>query len=107
MDLKFGMAAFKYGDLGWKVITDEDFIIHVLSNLPKEYEVIFDGLDSCLTLRVMINWWLKSLGKSSTTGMNKLGTKKEKSEKETALGASKKQHEVRYYMVSMVISQMT
>ena len=28
-------------------IFDEDFLIHVLNNVPKEYNVIFDGLKNC------------------------------------------------------------
>ena len=28
---------------------DKDFMIHVLNNLPKEYYVILDGLENCLT----------------------------------------------------------
>ena len=31
-------------------ITDEDFTIHVLNNLPEEYNVILNGLDNHLTL---------------------------------------------------------
>ena len=29
-------------------MTDEDFMIHILNNLPEEYDVILDALDSCL-----------------------------------------------------------
>ena len=29
-------------------ITDEDFMIHVLNNLPEEYDVILEGLEKCL-----------------------------------------------------------
>ena len=29
-------------------LSDNDFIIHVLNNLPKEYDVILDGLENCL-----------------------------------------------------------
>ena len=28
--------------------TDEDFVIHVLNILPKEYDVILDGFENCL-----------------------------------------------------------
>ena len=28
--------------------TDEDFMIHVLNNLPDDYNVILDGLENCL-----------------------------------------------------------
>ena len=31
-------------------IREEDFMIHVLNNLPKEYEVPLDGLEHHLTL---------------------------------------------------------
>ena len=30
-------------------ITDEDFVIHILNNLPGEYNVVLDGLESHLT----------------------------------------------------------
>ena len=29
-------------------ITDKDFMIHVLNNLPKVYNVILNGLENCL-----------------------------------------------------------
>ena len=31
-------------------ITDEDLMIHVMYDLPEEYDVILDGLKNCLTL---------------------------------------------------------
>ena len=31
-------------------ITDKDFIIHVLNNVPKEYDVILDGLENYPTV---------------------------------------------------------
>ena len=30
-------------------VSDEDFMIHILNNLPKEYNVILDGLENRLT----------------------------------------------------------
>ena len=30
-------------------ISDKDFIIHFLNDLPKKYDVILDGLENCLT----------------------------------------------------------
>ena len=30
-------------------VSDEDFMIHVLNNWPKKYDVILDGLENCLT----------------------------------------------------------
>ena len=32
------------------IISDEDFIVHILNNLPKEYDVILDGLKNRLTV---------------------------------------------------------
>ena len=29
-------------------VSDEDFMIHVLNNLPEKYNVILDGLENCL-----------------------------------------------------------
>ena len=29
-------------------VSDEDFMIHILNNLPEEYDVILDGLENCL-----------------------------------------------------------
>ena len=37
----------KFGLIG--SITDEDFMIHVLNNLPEEHDVILDGLKNHLT----------------------------------------------------------
>ena len=37
---------FEFGQKG--NVSDEDFMIHVLNNLPKEYNVILDGLENCL-----------------------------------------------------------
>ena len=30
-------------------ITDEDFIIHMINSLPKEYNVILNGIENCLS----------------------------------------------------------
>ena len=30
-------------------ISDKDFMIHILNNLPEEYDIILDGLENCLT----------------------------------------------------------
>ena len=29
-------------------LSDKDFMIHVLNNLPEDYNVILDGLENCL-----------------------------------------------------------
>ena len=53
-------------------ITDENFIISVLNNLPKNYDVILNGLDNCLvatrdnalTFNLIckkMNYWYKKL----------------------------------------------
>ena len=31
-------------------VSDEDFMIHVLNNFPKDYDVILNGLEICLTV---------------------------------------------------------
>ena len=37
-------------EFGWKDnITDKDFMIHILNNLSKDYDVILDGLENYLT----------------------------------------------------------
>ena len=28
-------------------VSDKDFVIHILNNLPEEYNVILDGLENC------------------------------------------------------------
>ena len=59
-------------------ISDEDFMIHFLNNLSKEYDLIFNGLenylmvsgDNVLTIDVIckkLNYWYKKL----KTKMNK------------------------------------
>ena len=30
------------------IVTDKDFMIHVLNNMPEEYYVMLDGLENCL-----------------------------------------------------------
>ena len=67
---------FKWINFGLKVITDEDFVVHVLNNLPKEYNVILDGLenhlksykDDALTIEVihkkLNNWYEKIKNKN-------------------------------------------
>ena len=69
-------------------ITDENFMIQVLNNLPKEYDINPDGLenrlDDVLTTEIIckkLNHWCKKYNKNE-----------EKREKEEALGAYKKQY---------------
>ena len=35
-------------------MSDMDFMIHVLSNLPEVYDVVLDGMESRLMLRLML-----------------------------------------------------
>ena len=42
-----------FGQKGSK--TDDDFMIHILNNLPKEYDVVLDGLENCLTSSGMMH----------------------------------------------------
>ena len=77
-------------------ITEDDFMICVLNNLAKEYNVILDGLENHLTatgddvltidvIRKKLNHWHKKV-KSK---------KEEKEEKEKAIGAYNKQFKQR------------
>ena len=44
---------FEWTNLAKKsYITDEDFMIHALKNLPEEYDVILDGFKNCLTSKM-------------------------------------------------------
>ena len=53
MDLESGRNANWNNEFGLKCsICDEDVMIHVLNNLPKEYDAIFYLLESHLTLIV-------------------------------------------------------
>ena len=50
MDFSFGRALIRMTEFRQKGnISDEDFMIHVLNNLPEEYYVILDGLENRLT----------------------------------------------------------
>ena len=40
---------FSYGSGQKGNVSDKDFMIHILNNLPKEYHVILDGLENHLT----------------------------------------------------------
>ena len=74
-------------------ITDKDFMIQVLNNLPMEYNVILDGLKNHLTasgnnmltveiIHEKLNHWYKKIKSKDD----------EKREKEKALGAYNKQY---------------
>ena len=84
----------KFGQKG--NIANDDFMIHILNNLPKDYNVILDGLenhlmvirDDVLTINVIckkLSHWYKKIESK----------KEEKTEKEKALGAYNKQYKQR------------
>ena len=77
-------------------ITDEDFMIHVLNNFPKECDVVLNGVKNCLmasgddvlTIDVTckkLNHWCKKI----------IIKNEEKREKEKALDAYSKQYKQR------------
>ena len=50
MDLKSERAVNSQEQLWAKGnVSDDDFMIHVLNNFPKKYDIILDGLENCLT----------------------------------------------------------
>ena len=73
--------------------SDEDFMIHVLNNLPKECNVILNGLVNCLTATgdnaLTIDWIRKKLNHRYEKIKSK---KEEKNEKENALNTYNKQY---------------
>ena len=72
-------------------ITDKIFMIHVLNNLPKEYNMILDGLEHYLTLSWVDAWTIEDLCKNLNHLYEKLKVKMKKSEKKKILGAFNKQ----------------
>ena len=68
-------------------ITDKDFMIHVLNNLPKDYDVILDGLENCLMATGNNVLTIDMIHEKLNGRHKKLKTKRGKSEKEKALGA--------------------
>ena len=73
-------------------VTDKDFMIHVLNNLPKEYDVIPDGLENCLMASGNDVLTINMIHKNLNHQYKKIKSKKEeKREKEKALRAYNKQ----------------
>ena len=73
-------------------VSDEDFVIHVLNNLPREYDVIFDGLENHLMMTRDDALTIDSIREKLNHKYEKIKNKKEeKIEKEEALGAYNKQ----------------
>ena len=74
-------------------MSDKDFMIHVLNTLPKEYDVIINGLENCLTATGDDALTIDLIRKNLNHGYKKVKCKKEeKTEKEKALGAYYKQY---------------
>ena len=71
-------------------------MIHVLNNFPKEYDVILDGHENCLTATGDNALTIDSIREKLNHRYEKIKSKKkEKSEKEKALGAYNKQYKQR------------
>ena len=74
-------------------VSDEDFMIHVLNNLPKEYDVILNGLENCLMATGDDALTIDLICKKLNCKYKKIKSKKEeKTEKEKVLGAYYKQY---------------
>ena len=64
-------------------ISDEDFMIHVPNNLPKEYDVILDGLENCIMASghdALSMWfvknWIANMKKSKAKKKKKVKKKR-------------------------------
>ena len=84
----------KFGQKG--NVSDEDFMIHVLNNLPKEYDVILDGLENRLTATRENALTIDSICEKLNHRYEKIKSEKEeKNEEEKALKAYNKQYQQR------------
>ena len=69
-------------------ISDEDFMIHVLNNLPEKYDVILNRLQNCLMENRDNALTIDIIRKKINRLYKKINNKnEEKREKEKALGA--------------------
>ena len=59
-------------------VSDEDFMIHVLNNLPEEYDVILDGLENRLTATGENALTIDLIRKKLNKRYEKIKSKKEK-----------------------------
>ena len=62
-------------------VSDQDFLIHVLNNLPKKYDVILNELENHLTTTRDDSLTINSIHKKLITGTRKLKVKKKKRSK--------------------------
>ena len=77
-------------------ISDEDFMMHILNNLPKEQDVILDGLENRLTTTGDNSLTIDSIRGRLNHRYEKIKSKKEeKNEKQKTLNAYNKQSKQR------------
>ena len=77
-------------------VSDEDFMIHVLNNFPKEYDMILNGLENCLMATGENALTIDSIREKLNHSYEKIKSKKEeKNKKEKALNAYNKQYKQR------------
>ena len=69
-------------------VSDEDFTIHILNNLPKEYDIILDGLENCHTVTGDNALTIDSIRKKLNHGYKKIKVKKEKKLKRKRVGCT-------------------
>ena len=72
-------------------ITDEDFMIYALNNLPEDYNMIFDQLENCLTATGDDGSTMDMICKRLNHWYENLKIKKRKKIEEKALGMYNKQ----------------
>ena len=66
-------------------VSDKDFVIHVLNNLPEEYNVILDGLENCLTTTGGNVITIDSIRKKLNHRYEKIEAKKKKNMKKESI----------------------
>ena len=83
-------------------ISDEDFMIHMLSNLPEEYDVILDGLENRLMATGENALTIDTIREKLNHRYEKIkNKKKEKHEKEKAFNVYKKQYKQQFQRCGM------
>ena len=74
-------------------VSDEDFMIHILNNLPKEYDVILNGFENCLMATRENALTIDSICKKLNHRYKKMKSKKEeKNEKEKTWNVCNRQY---------------
>ena len=75
---------FEFGQNG--SITDEDFMIHILNNLPEDYDVILKGLENHLTATWDDALTINVIQRRLNHMHEKIKNKKRKSQKRKSIG---------------------